>query len=669
MKLTVSLNGNFLCPFQAFVDIAKALSPLPALPMQVFTPVCELTTINDWINLESLGQPTAIRAQALSLQVQALLRAKEVNSLELHVQTDEGWLSRDNLYLFLFLNHSVRVRFVFYVKPEHLQKLKQTLSSVGEASWDIDYQTDWTPTVPCQDVPQTLLEAVGFDFNFENALTLTEAEVQKLIGYAWVCLKAGAPEAGGRVLDDVLARYHLSTPQRETLLMHLLLTRFLAHQYEEVTAKPLPDVLVSLSPADAASLHFIKAYSATLTRNLPVAERHFKACQVHEGMPLTDENSLYRLNLYALFLVLQGREDTALALEMRIKTFIEDHQITITGLNYVNFINIARLYKKAKQFDDALHYYELAYKEISGGGYTVYDQIYYCMNLGAVYEAQGHHENALHFWVNAALHWLACDNPYALSWRPRLILAQEKITDILKPLSVAQADDFLYRKLMQLLTAGGMDVPADKECLYGFTAKKTAVNTAYANRHVMVYSTAASLPSRPDFSPARQRLQAFVSRFLKQTLAMDENHTVLYVDSGQERLDVSADEAFLIAAINGCEACYYRGRRLALSEEKKNALLNEVQVQLTPAIQSIEAKEGGFELKYHRSFLNKRLSDPLAIELIKRLKSREGLYYHQFKANEQLALQGLVEKKVVIFKSVLRQKLEAAAKRPCTEEA
>ncbi|QRN04053.1 hypothetical protein GH742_09300 [Legionella sp. MW5194] len=668
MKLTVNLNGNFLCPFQAFVDIAKALSPLPALPMQVFTPLCELTTINDWINLESLGQPTAIRAQALSLQVQALLRAKAVNSLELHVQTADGWLSRDNLYLFLFLNHSVRVRFVFHVKPEHLQKLKQTLSSVGEASWDIAYQTDLTPTVPCLEGPQALLEAVGFDFNFKEALTLTEAEVQQLIGYAWVCLKAGASETAGRALDEVLTRCHLSTSQRESVLMHLLLTRFLAHQYEEVTAKALPDALVSLSSADAASLHFIKAYSATLTRNLPVAANHFKACQVHEDMPLTDENSLYRLNLYALFLVLQGREDTALALEMRIKTFIEDHQIRITGLNYVNFINIARLYKKAKQFDDALHYYNLAYDEISGGGYTVYDQIYYCMNLGAVYEAQGHHEKALHFWVNAALHWLACDNPYALSWRPRLILAQEKITDILKPLSVAKADEFLYGKIMQLLKAVGMDLPADKECLYGFTAKKTTVNTAYADRHVMVYSTATSLTSCPDFSPVRQRLQACVSRFLKQSLAMDENHTVLYVDSGQERLDVSADEAFVIAALNGCEACYYRGRRLALSEEKKNALLNDVQVQLTPAIQSIQTKDGGLELKYHRSFLNKRLSDPLSIELIKRLKHKEGLSYHQFKANEQLALQGLVEKKVVVFRNLLRHKPETAVKRPCVEE-
>ncbi|KTD49067.1 hypothetical protein Lrub_1418 [Legionella rubrilucens] len=668
MKLTVSLNGHFLCPFQAFVDIAKALSPSPALPMQVFTPVCELTTINDWINLESLGQPTAIRAQALSQQLQTLLRAKEVNTLELHVQMAEGWLSRDNLYLFLFLNHSVRVRFVFYVKPEHLQELKQTLSSVDEASWDIDYQTDLTPPIPSLEGPQAMLSTVGFDFNFGDALTLTETQVQKLVGYAWVCLKAGAPEAGGRALDDLLAHYHLSTSQRETLLMHLLLTRFLAHQYEEVTAKELPPAWVSLSAADAASLHFIKAYSATLTRNLPVAERHFKACQVHEDMPLTDENSLYRLNLFALFLVLQGREDTALALEIRIKTFIEDHQMTITGLNYVNFINIARLYKKAKQFDEALHYYGLAYEEISGGGYTVYDQIYYHMNLGAVYEAQGHDEKALHFWVNAALHWLACDNPYALSWRPRLILAQEKITDILKPLPVTRADDFLYGKMVQLLKSSGMNLPADNECMYGFTAKKTTVKTGYADHHVMVYSTAARLSSRHDVSPARQRLQALVSRFLKQALAIEENHAVLYVNSGQERLDVSAEEAFVIAALNGCEACYYQGRRLALSEEKKKALLNGVQVHLTPAIQSMEAKDGALELKYHRSFLNKRLSEPLAIELIKRLRLKDGLYYHQFKANEQLALQSLVEKKVVVFRNVLRHKPEAAAKIPCAEE-
>lgn len=665
MKLTVSLNAPFLCPFQAFVDMAKALSSSPALPKMVFTPVSELSTINDWINLESLGQPTAIRAQALSLKLQALLRENGVETLELHVQTAKGLLSKDNLYLFLFLNRLVSLRFIFYVDAKHLEDLKQVLTVAQDAlDWDIRYQTEPAGSMEPED-NQAVLKAMGFDFSFEYDAALTEADVQRLIGYAWVCLKAGAPEAGSRALTDVLARDNLSTLQQESLLMHLLLTRFLAHQYEDVTAFTLPQEFLSLSKEDVTSLHFIKAYSATLTRNLVVAEHHFKACQVHEDMPLSDENSLYRLNLYALFLVLKGQEETALTLEMRIKKYIEDHQITVAGLKYVNYINIARLYKKAKQFEQALAYYELAYHEIGGGGYTVYDQIYYHMNLGAVYEAKGDYDNALYFWINATMYWLACENPYALSWRPRLILAQEKITDILKPLPVGKADDFLYAKIEQLLYQCGMVISTDCAVPYMFTTEKVATEACYIDRNRMIYASASAMsPSR--LSSARQRVQALVSNVLKQTLAIQEHHTLLCVDIVQEGFDVfSAEQAFVMAALKGCHTCYFEGRLLSFSQEKKEALLNEVQVFLTPAIQSLETKGNTYDLKYHRSFLNKRLSDAEECTLVERLKAEKRLYYQQLNANERAAFDRLIEKKVVVFQRDPRSGL--VAKKACVE--
>lgn len=653
MKLTVNLEGNFLCPFQAFVDIISQLSqPVPSLSKVVFAPLCELTTINDWINLESWGKPSALRAHMLNAMLQPLLNSRGINALELDIAITTGMLTLDNLYLLLFLSETVTaLSLTFYVKEENQALLQQTLAVFYERSnVSIQFSTSPLTVTTLQAQRQQLLHSIGFHFA-ESQETVTEEQAQKLIAYAWLCLKAGAYELGTTALENALNTLAPQGAMYENIGMHLQLTRFLSHQYHAVTQAAFPETFHFLAANDATSLYFIKAYAATLTRNLAVAEEYFKKCQVSETMPLSDENSLYRLNLYALFQALQGHDEVAMTLEMRIKAFVKAEKMTIVGLKYVNFINIARLYKKAQQFDEALTYYALAYKEISGGGYTTADRIYYNMNKGAVYEALGNAESALHYWLNAALHWLTYENKYALSWRPRLILCQEKITDILQPLPVARAHTFLAEKIKQLMIRCGISLTANAGSPLQFTAESTQCGVCYLAKNIILYSAPdAAVASSKPLSKEEAELTAIVSQCLQHLIPLLPEKGVLMLDTHHEGWYPStAEQCAFIAATMGCKKIYFNGRVIDYTPTTVHAQFTALQVRLTPAIRSITTTDTTVQLEYGRSFLNKKISVAGEIALITRLQHQGAIGCQQLTAAEQATMHSLIDQKVLVY--------------------
>lgn len=650
MTLLVDLNGSFLCPYQVVIDLNTQLSkPLASINADAFTPICELETVNDWINLESLGKPDAIKAQALCEKVSEPLISSR--TVELDVATYEGVLTNDNLYCLLFLGqHLPSLSLCFYVKAEKEEALKEILTPLLENKTVVVNfkQSRVNNTLLLEQNRNQLLEKMGFAcFKYPQNGPLSPTELSKCIGYAWVCLKSGAYDIGANALTWALESPGLPDAMHETLFMQLQLIRFLSHQYETVTQTQFPETFAFLKPDDVTSLHFIKAYSATLTRNLSVAATHFKQCHVDEHMALSDENSLYRLNLYALFLVLQKNEALALTLENRIQDYIKQHDIQVVGLKYVNFINTARLYKKSKQYQKSLSYYTKAYQEISGCGYAPSDHIYYNMNLGSLYEAAGDTEKALFFWVKTAIHWLSFNNKYALSWRPRLILCQEKITDTLKPLSIEKANQFLQEKIAHLLALSGMQRTASSSCdiTFGAVNRSTqALDACYIANNMLLYGYCDTTTNK---CPCE--LTALVAQVLKQTMVIEESHNRLSIDVQNEFYPISKAQAWTAAKIAGCRICYYDNEALFYDEAQTQACLEKTGLVLAPAITELQSIPSGLKLRYNRSFLTKTMEAVDEIHFIQWLERVKTVSFNQLDANNRETFARLLEKKVVML--------------------
>ena len=664
MKFTANLNGTILCPYQILLDISEQIPQSPtSLKNLAFIPICDLNSTNDWINLESLGKPVALRAKAICDIVSILLKKQNIDKLSLDIHLDNGSLASDNLFCLLYLAQSVSsLEITFFTSIENQSCLESSTASLK--SYDnssIYFQTEPNQSELCsKENTLTLLKNsrnqtiknLGFDFSddFLNKEQIPEFVLKQLIGFAWICLKSGGYAIACQLLEKATTNANISNTMQEQLFMHLLMIRFFSHQYKLITESAFPKQFLSLEQSEVQTLQFLKAYSATLSRNLNVAQEFFNRCNINEQMPLNDENSLYQLNLFALSKVLQGETDTAFKLEFRIESFIKEHQIDTVGLKYVNFINIARLYKKIKQYDLSLEYYNKAYNEISGGGYTTSDHIYYNMNLGSLYEAAGNNEQALLHWINTALHWLACKNKFELSWRPRLILCQETLSDVSKPLPVDNANAFLLNKIKELIELCGIKLTGKALQNHQFTNDLSSITKelCFINKNILFYTGQVELNScSQKISAAEQNLSSLVSEFLHTLIDIPEHQNVFIVDT---QLDIvplaSKEEAMAFANLSNCSSCYFNGQWLKLDGFE---LIKPMSFSLSKVIQSITEKEHGLSVQYKRSFLNKTLLNQGEIDLVQQLKLTDKLSLKDITDSDWEIVHQLAKKRILNF--------------------
>ncbi len=662
MKFISNLSEILLCPYQILIDIAEQMPDCPArFKHMAFMPICELESTNDWINLESLGKPVAIRAKAMVDILVSLLNRKPCDHLSIDIHLSGRALGSDNLFSLIFLAESIpALKLSFYNSGSSTVELEEQLMvfkcndnvafKINDSSDDAE-QASSAVLRALNEKRSQLISSLGFTLEDTAGLQYNKSQpgmLNQLIGYCWMCLKAGAYDISCALLEQAQKDNSFSLAEQEQIFMHLLMMRFFSHQYALVTESDFPDSFSSLEEADIKTLEFLKAYSATLSRNLETAQAFFKRFGIDEHMPLSDENSLYRLNLFALSQVLQGKMDVAFDLEFRIKKHIETHHIETVGLKYVNFINIARLYKKSKEFKQSLDYYQRAYNEISEGGYSTSDHIYYNMNLGSLFEAAGDFPQAMQYWIKAALHWLACSNKYELSWRPRILLCQEQVTEITKSLPIEKANVFLLNKLNELFKKCGHEMMEHSSFSYQFAEASLSVEKerCLILDNIVIY-TAKSQPvvSRRISSQSEEELAQHISQYLNFLFNIGTESELVLIDV---QLDVNriatVEEAMAFSTLANCSSCYYNGKWL---EQEIPHSLKSVRAALSRSISSIAETERGLSISYKRSFLNKTLNNQNEIDLVNQMKQHRFLDVEQLSQSEQKILPVLAQKRIL----------------------
>ncbi len=661
MNVVMNLNGIILCPFQGILDVASQLTEsTPLLNELVFKPVSELNTINDWVNLDdSVGDPTAIRGQEITRILCSLLDKQAISSLNIHVDLGDKLLTIDNFFALLFLSASIKhLEIFFYISPNNIsdvQRLTRTFYEkenvvihYRQASCFPNEEAYVQKAQQLKTKRHQLLSALGF--SFDETFNASLSNLGTIINYAWSSLKAGAYPLSCQLLESILSQDNVEGALREEIFMHLQIIRFLSHQHHQINKEVFPEHFHCINQERIEHLYFIRAFAATLTRNLEMAEELFQKANIHLAMPMTDEESIYKLNLYALFLLIKGETETAFRLENQLRDYVQSHHIHAAPLNHVVLMNIARLYKKSKQYDLASDYYEKAYYELSGGGFTPFDYINYAIDTAILSEARGQWVSALFSWVKVAICWLSCPNPYALPVRTRLVLCNEKVTDTVIPLSMEQVNQFLLEKINYICAIGDIHWDnIDKPLLtFGFDGTQhTPRRSCHVTNHMVIYTSAYHTKRRlTPCTPMEQSLQRLLSNLIRAHININDAEHVVSLETQYDCFHPQSSEACVaLALLSQCTSCYYNGESLHLD----NHLLKNVGVTPSKMIKSIETTSTGLNVHYKRSFLNKTLESSEEIELINKISNTSFANACVLKDDHAEVLMSLFNKKIISF--------------------
>ena len=432
MLFKIDLSVGDLSPFYLVCNLLQQLDIANerALSLAVEA-VWPLNKISDWVYLDdSFGDPGAIRAEQLNALLSAELKRLNIDKIELHVCLAHSILTNDNHCSLIFLAESLRAfDLIFYLEPENIALLQQQIKTLGV-------------------INNVTIRYEGQHYQIQSDKPLF-VDLKNVISYAWTTIKCGAYQIGCRALENLLLQNNEAL-KREEIIFHLTIIRFLSHQHDKVVQDTSSEGLITLGTERIQHLYFIKAFSATLSRKLEDAAVWFAKAGISVSMEMTDEDSVYKLNLFALYLLIKGESQTAFDLEKKLYNYLHAHLPNSAIVKHVALMNIARLHKKFKNYDDAEYFYDKAYGVLNPHQFTLFDHMNYGMDRAILCEARGSNQEASLWWKKVACYWFACPNPYALAVRTRLVLCQERVVDTTKPLDREKVNRFLLDKLNHL---------------------------------------------------------------------------------------------------------------------------------------------------------------------------------------------------------------------------
>lgn len=148
-------------------------------------------------------------------------------------------------------------------------------------------------------------------------------------------------------------------------------------------------------------------------RGLPYLEEAGALLEPHYG---GSREYLYFLNIYALARLKAGDPDGALELERRVETHALRHVPPDWRLIYINSINIARLLRRAGDYEAAGRYYDRAFATTLGVR-SESDTIYTNVCRARLRADRGEMRESFIYWLRASLHWVSSTAPEALGQR------------------------------------------------------------------------------------------------------------------------------------------------------------------------------------------------------------------------------------------------------------
>lgn len=234
-----------------------------------------------------------------------------------------------------------------------------------------------------------------------------------LCSEAWACFGDGGGEIALRLLDRAVscARAPLLKGLYQAQAQGM---RIALHRFAEVG--DLPDPSPALPSMLRGFLLQTKGWGLAMSGRPDAADEYLQTANGLLGESVEGRERCYLLNITALNRLRLGDMEGALRIEKEIEGTVSAEEIADWRLRYVNAINIARLYRRRKEFDSAERYYRQAFATTLGVR-SESDLIYTNICLAQLNHERGREELALVHWIRAALHWVSATVPEALGAR------------------------------------------------------------------------------------------------------------------------------------------------------------------------------------------------------------------------------------------------------------
>lgn len=392
-EIRVDIDEMRILPYSIVFDLLESFND-EQLKKLIYTILINLQSkknayenaIDLWVDLESAGESTVLVAKSLAAEFTRYIKNKMLN---IHVIINlKNKMTRDNQLFIHYLQEQSNQVVVSY---------SDVVKSIKIPRYDGHYLNWFT--------------AGKLDYSLN---------VKNIFDYAWSCAEIGAEQIGVRVLEIG----HRQTAESYLQNLYLIQIQFMriASQYYLDAAEECRVVSEEFSEF-VRLMNLTKAWGSVLSRQLDKAEHYFELAGVNVDHVPSDIDDLYRMNIFALLQHLKGRTDDAFAIELRIKDAINQLKKPRPQVTYINSINLARLYRHAGKYDEAKAHYDLAFS-MDRGFKSETDYIYEKVCYGMLFEKSGKYQEALIFWLKAAIFWLLAKTPEALGWRAIRAIAQ-----------------------------------------------------------------------------------------------------------------------------------------------------------------------------------------------------------------------------------------------------
>lgn len=217
--------------------------------------------------------------------------------------------------------------------------------------------------------------------------------------------------------SDGIYEHALITSQIQNIRIALL-------RFEDAGAEAPPDDL--LPDILKASLYQSKAWGLVMNNKADEAESYFEKARVFLNRADYPRLYLYLLNISALNRLRIGDSSGALQYEKQIEAALDEQPVRDWHIAYINNINQARLYKKAKDYERSERYYRKAF-DVNEMLKTESDLMYENFCFSQLEQLKGDYPKAFLLLLRTCIHWLSNDMPEALAPRVAQAILNKKL--------------------------------------------------------------------------------------------------------------------------------------------------------------------------------------------------------------------------------------------------
>ncbi len=365
-----------------------------------------------------------------------------------------------------------------------------------------------------------------------------------------------------------------------------------------------------------------RAWALTMLGQTEMATPYYQLLEEHQAQQSDPILLAYLKNIRALYEVKSGRWQKAMALELEIRKDLLQQTFPISmQLEYINAINLARLYFRQAQYSSCIQYLQKAaqsYQGCQAQGLPVV--VFY--RLSQAYFASGQTTKAKHYLIKACLEWLALPVPEAMALRSVKNLTG--ITDC----PVWQVEPALSTTLLEHAIQIGIPI---KETLPDILPKgEFAFAREFLASHeqnqsltllagddwALIFSPDSEFKSSPHRSQNYQILQHTLLDWFNQQVNLPEQPGYYLIDDVQEKRH-STDFSDLLSSASRwqCQTITLFDKTVAIPENQNHTY----QIQLASGIQQLVVHNESFQARFNR-FLPDQMLSKQEFQLLNRLQ-------------------------------------------------